>query len=255
MKKICALMVIGLFLGIAPNVFAQADVGTKICRDVQLLAQATAGEEEDWRNHGGRVSAASDVVKPLKKSGVITPECASCIMHQFARKIAIDDQELCGPDRICGDGELDPSEECDDGNNVDGDGCDANCVVEFCGDGILQPDLGEECDDGNNDPGDGCNEFCEIEEIAVGACCPDVPGVLPLECTEVSESDCLTQFNGQYQGDSTECAQVDCGPPPDLGACCLPTGDCFEGPLDLCLSQGGDPNPGTTCAQVGCGPT
>jgi len=31
---------------------------------------------------------------------------------------------------VCGDGVLDPFEECDDGNNDDGDGCDADCEIE-----------------------------------------------------------------------------------------------------------------------------
>jgi len=31
---------------------------------------------------------------------------------------------------FCGDGILDPGEECDDGNNVNGDGCDENCRIE-----------------------------------------------------------------------------------------------------------------------------
>ena len=31
---------------------------------------------------------------------------------------------------FCGDGSLDPGEDCDDGNNADGDGCPANCEVE-----------------------------------------------------------------------------------------------------------------------------
>jgi len=30
----------------------------------------------------------------------------------------------------CGDGELDPGEECDDGNDIDGDGCSATCELE-----------------------------------------------------------------------------------------------------------------------------
>ncbi|MBX3272894.1 MAG: DUF4215 domain-containing protein [Sandaracinaceae bacterium] len=63
---------------------------------------------------------------------------------------------------FCGDGLLDRGEECDDGNNRDGDGCSASCRVEvFCGDGILDP--GEECDDGNNRNGDGCSASCRIE--------------------------------------------------------------------------------------------
>ena len=75
---------------------------------------------------------------------------------------------LCeGP--FCGDGELDEDlgEQCDDGNNDNGDGCSSTCQIEstrYCGDGILDEDLGEECDDGNNNDGDGCSANCQIEE-------------------------------------------------------------------------------------------
>jgi MYXO-CTERM domain-containing protein len=60
---------------------------------------------------------------------------------------------------------VDPGEECDDGNNVDGDGCSSECESErepSCGDDNLDP--GEECDDGNNVDGDGCSSECEEEE-------------------------------------------------------------------------------------------
>ena len=67
----------------------------------------------------------------------------------------------------CGDGNLDSGEQCDDGNNINGDGCSAMCDVEipepYCGDGNL--DQGEECDDGNNINGDGCSAICDVEEI------------------------------------------------------------------------------------------
>ena len=48
---------------------------------------------------------------------------------------AQDDQQsgsayVFGPPPVCGDGMLDPDEECDDGNNVDGDGCAADCTLE-----------------------------------------------------------------------------------------------------------------------------
>jgi len=44
---------------------------------------------------------------------------------------------IYGP--FCGDGILDDGEECDDNNNIDGDGCSAVCILEFCGDSITQP--------------------------------------------------------------------------------------------------------------------
>ncbi len=63
----------------------------------------------------------------------------------------------CAPPN-CGDGFLDPDEECDDGNRADGDSCEADCRLPFCGNGIL--DLDEECDDGNEADGDGCTPEC-----------------------------------------------------------------------------------------------
>lgn len=62
---------------------------------------------------------------------------------------------------ICGNGRLEPGEECDDGNTRDGDGCSADCRSEgTCGNGIL--DTGEECDDSNLVNGDGCEADCTL---------------------------------------------------------------------------------------------
>ncbi len=59
---------------------------------------------------------------------------------------------------ICGDTILDPGEQCDDGNLVDGDGCDSNCTLTACGNGVVT--AGEVCDDGNVVDGDGCDSNC-----------------------------------------------------------------------------------------------
>lgn len=62
----------------------------------------------------------------------------------------------------CGDGYIDPEEQCDDGNVLDGDGCSHTCQMEsLCGNGIR--DLGETCDDGNRVSGDGCSSTCILE--------------------------------------------------------------------------------------------
>src|SRR5699024_6701066 len=78
----------------------------------------------------------------------------------------------------CGNGIVEGSEQCDDGNNDGGDGCSVFCQIEptcpqnggpctsECGDGILLPDeiaAGHECDDGNNIDGDGCSADCKFE--------------------------------------------------------------------------------------------
>lgn len=47
---------------------------------------------------------------------------------------------------FCGDGTVNAGEECDDGNNVDGDGCSSSCVSEYCGDAIVN---NHEACDGN----------------------------------------------------------------------------------------------------------
>lgn len=65
----------------------------------------------------------------------------------------------------CGNGRLDPDEACDDGGNVSGDGCPADCVAP-CGDGIVDP--GEECDDANTTDGDGCDRGCRTTACGNG---------------------------------------------------------------------------------------
>src|SRR5437879_6380356 len=39
----------------------------------------------------------------------------------------------------CGNGFLDPGEECDDGNTSNGDSCFNNCKKPACGDGVISP--------------------------------------------------------------------------------------------------------------------
>lgn len=72
----------------------------------------------------------------------------------------------------CGDGKLAAPEECDDGNGVDGDGCNIFCQIEapkpifpvetYCGDGAVNA-KDEQCDDGNTADGDGCDAQCRQE--------------------------------------------------------------------------------------------
>ena len=72
----------------------------------------------------------------------------------------------------CGDGKLEGSEGCDDGNTNPNDGCSPTCHFEpncdsaagtctsKCGDGLV---VNEDCDDGNLNDGDGCTHDCKTE--------------------------------------------------------------------------------------------
>lgn len=65
----------------------------------------------------------------------------------------------------CGNGAVEPGEDCDDNNINSGDGCSPRCLFEgttsLCGNGRI--DKGEQCDDGKNAPGDGCSGRCLYE--------------------------------------------------------------------------------------------
>ncbi|MCF7812829.1 DUF4215 domain-containing protein [Candidatus Gracilibacteria bacterium] len=62
---------------------------------------------------------------------------------------------------ICGDNvtDTDYNETCDDGNNLNTDGCLNSCTVASCGDGFVWSGQ-EACDDGNTSLTDQCNNSC-----------------------------------------------------------------------------------------------
>ena len=60
----------------------------------------------------------------------------------------------------CGNGVIEPSEQCDDGNTIDSDLCTNTCRVAICGDGVTSISLIELCDDGNGDNTDACTNSC-----------------------------------------------------------------------------------------------
>ncbi len=79
----------------------------------------------------------------------------------------------------CGDGVVQPGEDCDDGENppTNAGTCNATCSAPtFCGDGFIQSlngqGVSEVCDDNNGFSGDGCSNKCVIE---TGWVCVGVP--------------------------------------------------------------------------------
>ncbi len=59
---------------------------------------------------------------------------------------------------FCGDGRVEGTEQCDDGNINENDGCNNLCQKSTCGDGVV--DDGEDCDDGNDKDDDDCANDC-----------------------------------------------------------------------------------------------
>jgi cysteine-rich repeat protein len=99
----------------------------------------------------------------------------------------------------CGDGVLDPGEQCDDDNTLAGDGCSQLCEVEpgftcvgvpsacapVCPDGLVRGD--EACDDGNGLDGDGCSSSCSIE---AGFACSGEPSNCSEACPSTPAGTC-----------------------------------------------------------------
>ncbi|MGE0791386.1 MAG: DUF4215 domain-containing protein [Sandaracinaceae bacterium] len=154
----------------------------------------------------------------------------------------------CFFETFCGDGFLDSVEECDDGNNINGDGCSASCrietVVPVCGDGFT--DAGEECDDGNNADGDGCSFDCFLEstgylECQIGGMCSGRD-----TCFEIT-----IPSAGTHGGMCTHTCTVD-------GDCMMDhgfPGRCYsvEGAAAVCYQEcaaNSDCYTGTTCIDV-----
>ncbi|WP_224242977.1 amidohydrolase family protein [Hyalangium gracile] len=73
---------------------------------------------------------------------------------------------------VCGDGQKEGSEQCDDGNTAEGDGCSSTCTeettTEACGNGVR--DIDEACDDGNGQGGDGCENDCTVTPRPITQC-------------------------------------------------------------------------------------
>jgi cysteine-rich repeat protein len=76
---------------------------------------------------------------------------------------------------------------------TDDPNCNANCKLTYCGDGVVQtggtrPD--EQCDDGNQVAGDGCSPTCQFETVS----CP-VGGTIDATVTFVTGPDTFSSGN------------------------------------------------------------
>ncbi len=141
---------------------------------------------------GGVDASTSSSSGGLTDSGIIT-----AIDTGYVQVCASKDPSGCAPQPACGDGIINqPSEECDDGNTLPGDGCSGICKIEpnykcptpgqpcvstiVCGDGVVGP--GEACDDGNTVSGDGCSSTCDLVEPGYVCRVPGQPCVRVYVC-------------------------------------------------------------------------
>lgn len=97
----------------------------------------------------------------------------------------------------CGDGILDPFEDCDDANEREDDACRLTCNLARCGDGVLWIGV-EFCDDGNSTAGDGCRADCAPPRCGDGFLDPDE------DCDDGNRDntdDCLATCRRPFCGD------------------------------------------------------
>ncbi|MFT4703576.1 MAG: cysteine-rich repeat protein, partial [Bradymonadia bacterium] len=143
-------------------------------------------------------------------------------------------------DNPCGNGTLEAPEQCDDGNNADGDGCNSICFNEaVCGNGTVDP--GEGCDDGNTTPGDDCDAACQIEQV-VGEVCGNGVQEGAEQCDDGNttpddgcSSDCMTEPG--VCGDNTlntgeECDDGNTADGDGCSSTCTTEASCGDGTVD-----------------------
>jgi len=153
-------------------------------------------------------SADAIIRLPLGAPGELTFDAADNLLiqdHTWSKvwllRLDGDLDPLTGRSRwlistACGNGVLDPGEQCDDGNAVDGDGCDANCTATACGNGIVT--AGEQCDDGNAVDTDDCKSDCTLNV------CGD--GVLDAGVEECDDGNLISG-----DGCDMDCTRTACG--------------------------------------------
>ncbi len=134
-----------------------------------------------------------------------TDACVSCVIARCGDGFLESGVETCDPGidpatcnfdcttSSCHDGKVNPAagEQCDDGNTADTDACVGNCVIAYCGDGLVRAGVedcdfgatpttcnfdctasachdgkinaaaGEQCDDNNTDDTDACVGNCQ----------------------------------------------------------------------------------------------
>lgn len=162
---------------------------TQTCTSAMMCGNSVveSGEACDDGNDTSGDGCNSSCLIELGSPCTLNDDCVSTLCDTTQAT------SVCEAPLTCGNGVLESGEACDDGNNVDNDGCNSSCLVELgsscaldadcasgrcdatqassvcesllvCGNGLLEPN--EACDDGNVTPGDGCTMTCLLENGA-----------------------------------------------------------------------------------------
>jgi cysteine-rich repeat protein len=226
----------------------------KKCSDVATIPTNFPGECSSAATFSGLVACSA-----------IKARCSFCETLNAADGLSVDcdnyadasETGSCDPPPPlceCGDGEVCGEEVCDDGNTINGDGCENDCtetipVIE-CGDGVVGGD--EECDDGNTIDDDLCTNACLHNPM-----CGDGTVTPPEACDDGNtidgdgcESDCTETpvcGDGAVTGDE-EC---DDGNTIDDDLC---TNACLHNPMcgDSVITPPEQCDDGNTIADDGC---
>jgi cysteine-rich repeat protein len=80
---------------------------------------------------------------------------------------AFDVAQMTRVTAVCGNNNMEPGEECDDGNDINTDACTNDCRLPYCGDGVVRGGV-EQCDDANQSNNDDCLNSCEFARCGDG---------------------------------------------------------------------------------------
>ena len=143
--------------------------------DLELNAESCSGSQVTWND--ADFTVADDINADMSDISIICSRVSNtmfafgttivtCHATDLAGNTSADDCQFSVTVLGCGDGQVTSGEECEPpgkvwaadelGTGTLASRCDSLCNRHYCGDGIVDNDLGEECDDGNLTPEDGC---------------------------------------------------------------------------------------------------
>ncbi len=266
MKRLCILLLAAVFSLVAFQIEAQeppVEGDPDPCTLAQETVQDEVGPGDTYRNHGQMVRTAASLVTPFLQAGSISLECAGCIISQFARRIPIDEQQVCeggeqpqeqeqgdiGSD-VCEEAQVAAQEAVADGEPYRNHGQMVRTAARALRPEVISAEITEECA--------GCiisqfarripieeQETCGSDlEPELEACC-----LADGSCADLSRDECEAQV-GSPAGPDTDCTTASC---PQPEACCFSDRSCEDRTSDDCEASAGTPQgEGTSCAEASC---